>query len=595
MRLTSLLIVITLFTASCSAPENTETTENPAQVALHDLFDRERQTYYLENPGTGPSDKPRPVPDRMISGTPSDHQRRLEQDEAFLAELDAIDKASLSADDQLNYDLFRFMVDGRISRGKYRIWRMPFFSDSGFHTRAATANRSMAFLRQADYEIYFLALGDIPRYIDENIANMRLGIEENFTMPKIVLDGLLPSFTALATKTGEDSDFYRPYRNINIDIPDDVKADIRARAITLINEVVVPAYARLDEFMREEYYPAARDTIGASEADGGLPYYEDMVKYFTTMNITSDEVHELGLQEVARIRAEMEDILVETGFEGSLLEFFDFLRTDEQFYAKTPEELIMIARSISKKIDGRLPMIFGKLPRQPYTVVPVPATLAPNYTTGRYSGAPLQAPRGGEYWVNTYALDKRPLYNLPALTLHEAVPGHHLQSALSKELENIPEFRLTLYPHAFGEGWGLYSEKLGLDMDIYETPYEQFGRLTYEMWRAGRLVVDTGIHAKGWTRDQAMQLFKDNSALSLLNIQTEVDRYISWPGQALAYKMGELKFIELRERAKETLGDNFDIRKLHDEFMAQGGMPMYLLENRIDYWIAEEMSARRMP
>lgn len=588
MNLKKLTYILILFLFTACAEQSPEPIGQVVDEKLHELFDRERQIYYAENPGTGPSTEPRPVPDRMIAGTPADHQRRMEQDQAFLAELDNIEKADLVEDDQLNHDMFRFMLESRLTMAKHRTWRMPILSDSGFHTRPAISNRSIAFFNRGDYETYFLALNDIPRYIDENIENMRTGISENFTMPKVVLDGLLPSFTALAEKSGEDSDFYRPYANMIASIPDGEKADLQARAVALINDVVVPAYARLNDFMHNEYYPAARDSLGASEADGGLAYYEDMIGYYTTVDISAEEVHALGLTEVSRIRAEMEAVLSQVEFDGTLKEFFDFMRTDEQFYAKTPEELLMVASRIAKKIDGKLPMLFKKLPRQPYSVQPVPATLAPNYTTGRYSGAPLTALRGGEYWVNTYALDKRPLYNLPALTLHEAVPGHHLQSALSKELENVPEFRLGLYPHAFGEGWGLYSEKLGLDIGLYETPYENFGRLTYEMWRAGRLVIDTGIHAKGWTRDQAISLFEENSALSSLNIRTEVDRYISWPGQALAYKMGELKFMELRARAQTELGDKFDLRDLHDQYLAEGGLPLYILEERIDAWISAQ-------
>ncbi len=581
---TIIYIPLLTFLISCTVPES----DPDATTELYDLFDRERANHYAENPGTGPSDRPRPVPDRMAAVTEADHARRMTTDQVFLEELSTIDRSSLSEADQLNYDLFEYMINRRLLMAKHRTWRMPILSDSGFHTRPAIANRTIAFFNAGDYQTYLLALNDIPRYIDENIANMRIGIAENFTMPKVVLDGLLPSFEALATKRGVDSDFYRPYANMIASIEDAEREDLRMRAIAIINDVVVPAYERLNDFMKYEYYPASRETLGAIEADGGLPYYEDMIQYYTTMEFTADEIHELGKREVARIRAEMELVLAQVEFDGTLTEFFDFMRTDPQFYAKTPEELIMIARDISKRIDGKLPMLFKKLPRQPYTVVPVPETLAPNYTTGRYSGAPLTALRGGEYWVNTYALDQRPLYNLPALTLHEAVPGHHLQSALAKELENIHDFRLSVSNTAYGEGWGLYSEKLGLDIGLYETPYEHFGRLTYEMWRAGRLVIDTGIHAKGWTREQAIELFEENSALSSLNIRTEVDRYISWPGQALGYKMGELKFIEMRELAIAELGDKFDLRDLHDQFMAEGSLPMNILETRINRWIEEQ-------
>jgi uncharacterized protein (DUF885 family) len=296
----------------------------------------------------------------------------------------------------------------------------------------------------------------------------------------------------------------------------------------------------------------------------------------------------MGLKEVKRIRKEMDAIIKKTGFEGDFKAFQEFLRTDPQFYAKTPEELLLRASYIAKSVDGKLPGYFGKLPRQPYSVQPVPAEIAPNYTTGRYVGAPKDAPRGGEYWVNTFALDKRPLYELPALTLHEAVPGHHLQGALALEIDGAPDFRTQFYPHAFGEGWGLYSEKLGVEMGVYKTPYEEFGRLSYEMWRACRLVIDTGLHSKGWTRQQALDYLAGNTALSLKNVETEVDRYIAWPGQALAYKVGELTLWELRRKAERALGPKFDIREFHDAVLVKGGLPLAVLSEEIDRYIARE-------
>ena len=308
--------------------------------------------------------------------------------------------------------------------------------------------------------------------------------------------------------------------------------------------------------------------------------------------MTPERVHEVGLGEVKRIRAEMDAIIAQVGFKGTFPEFLAFLRTDPQFYARSPQELLKEASYIAKQVDGMLPAYFGKLPRLPYSVQPVPAEIAPNYTTGRYSPPPIGGTKGGEYWVNTYALDKRPLYVLAALTLHEAVPGHHLQGALARELENVPAFRLDLYPHAFGEGWGLYSEKLGKEMGLYKTPYEEFGRLTYEMWRACRLVVDTGMHAKNWTRQQALDYLGENTALSLHEVRTEIDRYIAWPGQALAYKMGELKILELRERARQALGEKFDIRAFHDAALANGGVPLPILEKQIDLYI---QAARKAP
>jgi uncharacterized protein (DUF885 family) len=361
---------------------------------------------------------------------------------------------------------------------------------------------------------------------------------------------------------------------------------LKSAARSAIESDAIPAYRRLLEFFNKEYLPAARRTIGASDLPDGQAYYAALVRYFTNLDVTPDEVHEVGLKEVARIRAEMDAVIKETGFKGDFAAFLKFLRTDPRFYAKTPDELLKDASYIAKQIDGMLPGYFGKLPRLPYSVQPVPAELAPNYTAGRYTPPPIGGTKGGEYWVNTYALDKRPLYALPALTLHEAVPGHHLQGALARELENVPAFRLDFYPHAFGEGWGLYSEKLGKEMGLYKTPYDEFGRLTYEMWRACRLVVDTGMHAKGWSREQALEYLGSNTALPLHEVRTETDRYIAWPGQALAYKMGELKILELRKKAHDTLGEHFDLRAFHDAVLENGGVPLPILEHQIDEYIA---------
>ena len=371
---------------------------------------------------------------------------------------------------------------------------------------------------------------------------------------------------------------------------------LAAEARALIADAVIPAFRRTHEFMRDDYAAGAADKIGAASLPGGGAYYEALVRYYTTRDdVTADGIHKLGLKEVARIRKEMDGVIRKTGFAGDFAAFLEFLRTDPQFYATTPQQLLERAAFLSKTIDGKLPAFFGKLPRQPYSVEAVPDEIAPNYTTGRYVPAAPGAGRGGRYWVNTYALDKRPLYELPALTLHEAVPGHHLQGALAYEIEGAPEFRKQFYPHAFGEGWGLYAEKLGVEMGVYQTPYDEFGRLSYEMWRACRLVVDTGMHAKGWSRQQAIDFMKDNTALSEHNIAAEIDRYIAWPGQALAYKIGQLKFSELRARAQKQLGAKFDLRRFHDALLGDGALPLSLVEAKIDRWIAAEAARPSAP
>jgi uncharacterized protein (DUF885 family) len=386
----------------------------------------------------------------------------------------------------------------------------------------------------------------------------------------------------------EQSAFWKPFTAFPSGVPASEHERLRAAGREAIREAVVPAYRSLLEFFTREYLPGARGTIGASELPDGRAYYAWLVKDYTTLDTTPEAVHRIGLGEVERIRREMDEVVRKTGFHGSFAEFLEFLRTDPRFYAKTPEELLKQAAWIAKRMDGKLPSLFGRLPRQPYGVEPVPDDLAPKYTGGRYVGAPLDGRRAGTYWVNTYALENRPLYTLESLTLHEAVPGHHLQGALSKELEGLPAFRRYSYVNAFGEGWGLYSERLGIEAGFYQDPYSDFGRLSYEMWRACRLVVDTGIHAMGWTRQRAIDYMAERTALSRHEITTEVDRYISWPGQALAYKMGELKIRELRTRAEKELGTRFDVRAFHDAVLANGSVPLDVLEAEIDAWIAAE-------
>ena len=365
---------------------------------------------------------------------------------------------------------------------------------------------------------------------------------------------------------------------------------LQADAKKLIGQDVIRSYQKIKTFFDTEYLPKTRTSLGASHFPEGKAYYEDKVKHYTTTDMTSDQVYQLGLSEVARIRGQMDSVIRLVNFKGTFKEFIAYLRTDSRFFAPTAEQLLKEASYIAKKSDGMLPLLFGKLPRQPYGVEAVPAYLAPTYTSGRYSGASIKSNQAGHYWVNTYNLKSRTLYTLEALTLHEAVPGHHLQTALAQELDSLPEFRRNLYINAFGEGWGLYSEYLGYEMGFYKDPYSLFGRLTYEMWRACRLVIDVGIHAKEWTRDQAVAYLADNTALSLHEVNTEINRYISWPGQALAYKAGELKIKELRRLAETQLGQSFNIRDFHDMILSQGTVTLSILEKMTNNFISESLS-----
>jgi uncharacterized protein (DUF885 family) len=565
--------------------------ESP-DAALQRLFDDERAFIYRADPLTASYEGVHDYDDRLPSVTPAEQERKLLADEGFLQRLNSVDRGNLTAPDKVSYDLFDFMVSQRITLARHREWRAPLNSDSGFHADILMMNQITRLESTSDYERYIERLNDVPRYFDENIANMRIGMQQGFTLPAEILDGVSKVVAAEQFPKPEDCPLFHPFVDFPESVPVTDRTRLAAAGREAIEQSVIPAYARFQRFFEQEYRPHARKTIAASDLPDGRAYYADLVRYFTTLpGATPEQVHQTGLAEVARIRAEMEAILREVGFEGSFAEFLAFLRTDPQFYATSAEQLLWRAAWIAKEIDGGLPDYFGKLPRTPFTIKPVPAQLAPNYTGGRYNPGATGA--AGEYWVNTYALDKRPLYTLPALTLHEAAPGHHLQGALARELTNVPRFRLNFYPHAFGEGWGLYSEKLGEELGVYHTPYERFGRYTYEMWRACRLVVDTGMHSQGWTRQQAVDYLTANTALSTHEIRTEVDRYIAWPGQALAYKIGELKIIELRARAEAALGLRFDVRAFHDAVLENGGMTLPALERRIDSFITEsERSAR---
>ncbi len=567
------------------AAHNDTTTQSSAfNQLLDDYWQNELVEYPVAATYAGVDD----FNDRLSSIAPADHQRRAEQTRAFQQRLQAIDDEQLSQAERVSYQVLDFVLKHDVILSQFNAYRIPILSDSGFHTSFNGAAKATPLRNLQDYENYLKRLQALPGWLQQNVSNMRLGLKDGFTQPKAILDNMRPTFAAQVTETADTHPLYQPFVNIPASIPKASAERLRQQARQVLEGQVIPKFSEVNEFFLKEYIPAARETLGAYQLPDGEAYYQALVRYFTTLDdATPDSIHQLGLQEVARIRSEMDEIIEQIEFEGSFADFLDFMRTDPQFYVDEPEDLLKEAAWLAKQIDGVMPKFFGKLPRQPYGVEAVPADLAPNYTTGRYNGAPLGGDRGGYYWVNTFALDKRPLYNLPALTLHEGVPGHHHQSALGKEAVGVPEFRKRLYPHAFGEGWGLYSEKLGIEMGIYKTPYENFGRLTYEMWRACRLVIDTGIHAKGWTRKQAQDYLANNTALSLLNVRTEVDRYISWPGQALAYKMGELTILELRAQAEQALGDQFDIRTFHDAILAEGGVPLEVLRSQIQKYIED--------
>lgn len=529
--------------------------------------------------------------DRMPSVTVDSRARRLAAEQRFLARSRDIDRQRLSDGGQVNADIFEWVLEDSIGAYELDLARIPFNTFSGFFMDALTAHNGVRMKSVGDYEDYLERLADIPRYFDESLANMRRGAEAGFVLPQIVIDGVLPTIRAQVKADPTASTFYEPFEVIDASLPDDEKERLRTAARRVISTAVMPAFAEVARYLQDDY--AASQTLGATALPGGPDYYAFQIRRYTTIDgLGSDAIHETGLEEVARIKAEMLAVIDDLGFDGDFRDFGEFLRTDSRFYASSAEELLRETAYTAKRIDYVMPGYFGKLPRQSYGVVPVPAEIAPNYTTGAYYGAPPGGNRGGAFWINTFALDQRPLYELPALTLHEAVPGHHHQNALAQEMENVPAFRKELYFSAFGEGWALYAEKLGVEMGIYRDGYEHFGRLSYEMWRACRLVIDTGLHARGWTREQAMSFLRDNTSLSEGNIRAEVDRYISWPGQALAYKLGELKIWELRKRSEQLLGDAFDLREFHDVVLANGALPMAMLAAGIERYIDATLDER---
>ena len=556
-----------------------------AEQQMDALFADEWSTRLRENPLLATSMGVSDHNDRLPGASFDDIERRRRQAAALMDRLDRIDVDALPEDRRLDYELFGWMLRNRIESAAYYPERIPFIADSGFHSRLLRAADGVNFRNLEDYEDYLERLRAVPEHVEQHIRNMQAGITDGFVAPLVVLESVLPTVAVPAARPVEESALFRPLMRMPQGLAEEDRIRLESEAREVIGLQALPALRRLATFLDEEYRPHARDTVGALELPQGDDYYRQRIRAMTTLDLSPDEIHEIGLAEVARIRSEMLAIVEELEFEGGIEAFVEFLRTDPRFYAESREQLLSHASRIAKKVDGLLPGWFNLLPRTPYGIMPMPAEMAPTGTTARYWPAPRGGNRGGYYWLNTYALDQRPLYELPALTVHEAVPGHHLQIALARELEGVPEFRRALGFTAFVEGWALYTEWLGIEMGIYTTPYEHFGRLSYEMWRACRLVIDTGIHAGGWDRDTAVAYLADNTSLSLTNVENEVTRYIAWPGQALAYKLGELKIRELRRLAEDALGDAFDVRAFHDAVLANGALPLPILEREVDRFI----------
>jgi uncharacterized protein (DUF885 family) len=567
-----LLLVLSLCLAA-AAPAFAEASDEQRFKAIS-----EREYEWARADGRGGEDDERIAP-HLQDVRPAAQAKRLAYLEQVLAQLDAIRPANLSPASGVDYAVYRFDIETRIASLKFRDYEMPANSDSSFWSALGYTARG-SFKSETDYRNWITQLHEIPAYFAEQIANMRTGAARGFTPPRVTLAGRDQSLAQVVeAKSAEDSFLYLPFRAMPPSIPAATQAALRAEAAKAIEGEDLPAYRSLLSFLRDDYIPHARTTLAAEALPDGKAWYAAQIKAYATVDLTPDRIHAIGLEEVAKIHGEMLDVMKQAGFSGDLPAFLHYLRTDPRFYARTPQELLDRAAWTAKQVDGKVGLYIGHLPRRRFGIVPVPADIAPFYTSGR--GGP------GEYLVNTYDLPSRPLYQLPALTLHESAPGHAFQMPLAAENKAAAPFRQTLYISAYGEGWALYCERLGDEMGIYQTPYERFGMLSYQMWRAARLVVDTGIHHKGWTRAQALAFLHDNTALSDHEIATEVDRYISWPGQALSYYLGEMAIRAGRAKAEAALGARFNIRAFHDAVLELGSVPLPVLEARIDRFIAE--------
>lgn len=563
-----------LAVVAIAAPANAAT---PADTAFNTLWQTEWA--WRQNEGIAESG-PGVVDDHLPDVSADAHARRLAYWKNVLARLDAIDTKQLSPDTLTDWQVYRAQIAAQIDEEQFREWEKPLNGDSAFWSDLHYAARRDFTGGEADYRRYLSWLRDVPRYLAQNTDNMRLGLKRGFTPPAVIMQGRDKAVATIAAATDPATTvYYQPFAKLPASTPAARQAALQAEARAIISEQIIPAHQRLLTFLRTDYFPAMTNELAAERYDNGPAYYRSRIRAFTTLDMSPDAIHALGLAEMAKIRAEMQQVMKDAKFNGDLPAFLAFLRTDPQFYPKTADQLMKEAAWHAKRFDGMASKWFGRLPRQRFAIIEVPPDIAPFYTAGR--GGP------GTYLVNTYDLPSRPLFQLPALTLHESAPGHAFQMPLSLENKTLKPFRRNSYISAFGEGWALYTERLGDEMGFYRTPYERFGMLSYQAWRAARLVVDTGIHAKGWSREQAQQYMRENTALSEHEITTEIDRYIGWPGQALSYYLGQLAIQRTRAKAEKALGDKFDIRHFHDKVLSLGSVPLPVLEAQVDRFIAE--------
>ncbi len=566
--------------------------QQAAGKALHQLIDAEWEYGLSQAPEFASEIGDRRWNDRWSDVSMEAIAQRHQHDKGVLRSLDQIDRAHLSREDQLNYDLFKKNYENQVEGYQFRRWLVPLNQRGGIQTLDELGD-SLRFETVKDYQDWIARLRSFPVLMDQTIALMREGAKERMVHPKVIMQRLPGQIDKQIVADPAESGFYRPFKHFSRQISAADQQRLTAEAKQAIDQQVVPAFKKLKQFFVNEYLPACFDQVGVWQVPRGNELYAFEVREYTTTNLTPEQVHQIGLKEVARIRAEMDAIMAQTGFKGSREDFFNYLRTDPKFFYKTPDELFEAYKALAKTVDPNLVKVFRTLPREPYGVEAIPDVAAPDTTAAYYRQGAADGSRAGTYFVNLYKPETRPKWEMLALTLHESVPGHHLQIARAHELGDMPMFRRFGDYTAFIEGWGLYAESLGDDMGLYTDPYSKFGQLTYQMWRAVRLVVDTGIHSEHWTRDQAIKYFMDNAPKAELDIVNEVDRYIAWPGQALAYKIGELKIKELRVRAHEQLGNEFDLRAFHDVVLGSGPLPLDVLERQVNEWIQQQKKVAR--
>ncbi|RLQ21888.1 DUF885 family protein [Seongchinamella sediminis] len=579
MRLLTVIFISTWSILAHASPEQD----------LQAIFDA-HWNWYLENhPRIATRRGERSGNDRWPDMSPAALEQRYQQRGQFLRQLAAIDPEQLSAPSRLNQRLLAHTLASKRQHYELGVDFMDLKMRNGPHNEFRILG-STAFANSGDYQLWLARMEALPAYLEQYRALLDEGIRRQRVQARTVVTRISKQIDSVLATAPEQHPFYQPFVDLAEGVPAGEAEQLRARARALVDDAINPAYRRFQRYLTETYLPASRDQAGVGALPGGKAIYEFLARDFTTTDNTPEQIHAIGKREVARILAEMEQVKAETGFEGDLQAFNEFLRSDPQFYYDSPEALYEAYLAMSKRLDPELVKLFGKLPRMPYGVRPIPAAMAPDTTTAYYQRPAANGSRAGFYYVNLYRPEVRPKYEMEALSVHEAVPGHHLQLALEMEIENMPAFRSTSSVTAFVEGWGLYSESLGYQMGLYQDPYSRYGQLTYDMWRAVRLVVDTGIHYLGWSRQQAIDYFTANAGKSEADIINEIDRYIEWPGQALAYKIGQLKILELRAGAEQALGEAFDIRDFHDTLLGAGSIPLDALEERMDDWLATQLA-----